>query len=142
FTPAHGDLPRSAGVPAQIANDEYVEALARIVYYWGYPAIDVMTRTSQWELMKDGPGAVLGVFPGGPVNTTGCLSDYMSPSQRMVVTPNNDTIYSTGFPDLGREPAVIQTRTTARPSPSARSIPVPTSANVPFRLYLRRDRIY
>jgi hypothetical protein len=63
FTPAHGDLPRSAGVPAQLANDEYVEALARIVYYWGYPAIDVMTRTSQWELMKDGPGAVVGVFP-------------------------------------------------------------------------------
>jgi hypothetical protein len=31
FTPAHGDLPRSAGVPAQLANDEYVEALARIV---------------------------------------------------------------------------------------------------------------
>ena len=62
FTPAHGDLARSA---AQLANEEYVKALARIVYYWGYPAIDVMTRTSQWELMKDGPGAVVGVFPGG-----------------------------------------------------------------------------
>jgi hypothetical protein len=113
FTPAHGDLPRSAGVPAQLANDEYVEALARIVYYWGYPAIDVMTRTSQWELMKEVPGAVVGVFRGGPVNTSGCLSDYMSPSQRMVVTPNNDTIYASGFADLGREPAVIQTPTTA-----------------------------
>src|SRR5262245_9292796 len=54
FTPAHGDLPRSAGVPANLATEEYVEALARIVYYWGYPAIDVMSRTSQWDLMKDG----------------------------------------------------------------------------------------
>ena len=112
FTPAHGDLARSAGVPAQLANEEYVEALARLVYYWGYPAIDVMTRTSQWDTMKQGPGAVLGVFPGGPVNTGGCLSDYMPPSQRMVVTPNNDTIYMSGFADLGREPAVIQTPTT------------------------------
>src|SRR6516164_5113516 len=112
FTPAHGDLPRSAGVPAQLANQEYVEALARLVYYWGYPAVDVMTRTGQWETMKQGPGAVLGVFPGGPVNTGGCLSDYMAPSQRMVVTPNNDTIYMSGFADLGREPAVIQTPTT------------------------------
>ena len=113
FTPAHGDLARSAGVPAQLANEEYVEALARLVYYWGYPAIDVMTRTSQWETLKQGPGgAVLGVFPGGPVNTGGCLSDYMAPSQRMVVTPNNDTIYMSGFADLGREPAVIQTPTT------------------------------
>jgi hypothetical protein len=113
FTPAHGDLARSAGVPAQLANEDYVEALARIVYYWAYPAIDVMTRTNQWQLMKDGPGAVVGVFPGGPVNTSGCLSDYMSPSQRMVVTPNNDTIYMSGFGDLGREPAVIQTPTDA-----------------------------
>ena len=48
FTPAHGDLARSAGVPAQLANEEYVEALTRLVYYWGYPAVDVMTRTSQW----------------------------------------------------------------------------------------------
>ena len=113
FTPAHGDLARSGGVPAELANEEYVEALARLVYYWGYPAIDVMTRTGQWETLKQGPGTVLGIFPGGPVNTGGCLSDYMAPSQRMVVTPNNDTIYMSGFADLGREPAVIQTPTTA-----------------------------
>ena len=31
FTPAHADLSRSAGLPAQLANEEYVEALARIV---------------------------------------------------------------------------------------------------------------
>jgi hypothetical protein len=111
FTPAHGNLARSGGVPAQLANDEYIEALARLVYYWGYPSVDVMTRTSQWETMKQGPGTVLGIFPGGPVNTAGCLSDYMSPGQRMVVTPNNDTIYMSGFTDLGREPAVIQNPT-------------------------------
>jgi hypothetical protein len=111
FTPAHGDFARSSGVPAKVANEQYVEALARIVYYWGYPAIDVMARTSQWQLMKDGPGAVVGVFPGGPMNTSGCLSDYMSPAQRMVVTPNNDTIYMSAFVDLGREPVVVQTPT-------------------------------
>jgi hypothetical protein len=107
FTPAHGER-GSLGSQAQFANQEYVEALARIVDYWGYPAIDVMSRTNQWELLKQGPGAVLGVFPGGPVNTAGCLSDYMSPAQRMVVTPNNDTIYMSGFADLGREPAIVQ----------------------------------
>ena len=41
FNPAHADLPRSAGVPARLANEDYVESLARIVYYWAYPAIDV-----------------------------------------------------------------------------------------------------
>ena len=102
FTPAHGDLARSGGIPAQLANEDYVQALARIVYYWGYPAVDVMTRTGQWETMKQGPGVLLGLFPGGPVNTSGCLSDYMPPPQRMVVTPNNDTIYMSGLADLGR----------------------------------------
>jgi hypothetical protein len=113
FTPAHGDLARSGGIPAQLANEDYVGALARIVYYWAYPAIDIMTRTSQWQVMKDGPGSVLGVFPGGPVNTSGCLGDYMPGKQRMVVTPNNDTIYGQGIFDLGREPVVIQTPTNA-----------------------------
>lgn len=109
FTPANGDLARSAGVPAQLANAEYVEALARLVYYWAYPGVDIMARTSQWQLMKDGPGVVLGIFPGAPVNTSACLSDYMSPAQRMVVTPNSDTIYMSGLADLGREPVVVQT---------------------------------
>jgi hypothetical protein len=43
-------------MPARLANEEYVEALARLVYYWAYPAIDVTSRTSMWELMKEGPG--------------------------------------------------------------------------------------
>ena len=34
FTPAHSDLARSAGIPALLANQEYLEALARIIYYW------------------------------------------------------------------------------------------------------------
>ena len=109
FTPAHPDLARSGGVQAQLADEEYIEALARIVYYWGYPAVDITTRTGQWETMKRGPGTMLGIFPAGPVNTASYLSDYMAPSQRMVVTPNNDTIYMSGFCDLGKEPAVVQT---------------------------------
>jgi hypothetical protein len=109
LSPAHADLPRSAGVPAQLANEQYVEALARIVYYWGYPAVDAFGRTNMWETAKDGPGAMLGQLPGAPVNTSACLADYMPPAQRWVVTPNNDTIYGGGFANLGVEPAVIQT---------------------------------
>jgi hypothetical protein len=40
FNPAHPDLARSAAVPAQLANERYVKALARVVYYWGYPAVE------------------------------------------------------------------------------------------------------
>ena len=110
FTPAHPKLKNAAGVPATLANEAYVEALGRIVYYWGYPAVDAFGRTSGWELMKkSGPGATMGLFPGAPKNEMGYLDDYMPPSQRKVVTPNNDTIYGVGFADTREEPAVIQT---------------------------------
>jgi hypothetical protein len=109
FTPAHADLARSAGVSAQLANEEYVAALARVVYYWGYPAVDLLGRTGMWKLMKDGPGSVAGLLPGAPANTSSCAADYMPPSQRWVVTPNNDTIYGGSLLNLALEPAVIQT---------------------------------
>ena len=52
--------------------------------------------------MKDGPGLMFGIGPGAPMNTSGCLADYLPPAQRIVVTPNNDTFYGVGFVDLGR----------------------------------------
>jgi hypothetical protein len=58
FTPAHADLANGAGIPARLANERYVETLARLVYYWGYLAVDTFGCTSSWEVMKTaGPGA-------------------------------------------------------------------------------------
>lgn len=108
FTPAHAGLADGAGVPAQLANEKYVESLARIVYYWGYPAVNTFGRTSGWSVMK-APGATMGLFPGSPKNTMGYLDDYMSASQRKVVTPNNDTIYGAAFLDLASDSVVVQT---------------------------------
>jgi len=109
FNPAHAGLARSAGVPAQLGNEAYVDALARLVYYWAYPAIDMTSRTNMWELMEGGPGLMFGVGPGAPVNESGCIAGYLPPSQRIIVTPNNDTFYGVSFIDLGREPVVVQT---------------------------------
>jgi hypothetical protein len=74
FAPAHSDLARSGGGPAQVANERYIEALARIVYYSAYPAIDVKNA--------DGP---VGNHEGRPGRDArdccrrtahdGCLSD-------------------------------------------------------------------
>jgi hypothetical protein len=46
-----GGRARTAGVPAQLANEAYVEALARVVYYWGYPAVDSFGRT-KWQIFS------------------------------------------------------------------------------------------
>ncbi len=110
FVPAHPDLADAAGIPALLANQRYVEALARTVFYWGYPAVDTFGRTSAWQLMKE-PGATMGLFPGAPKNRMGYLDDYMPASQRKVVTPNNDTIYGVGLTDLAADSVVIQTPT-------------------------------
>ena len=110
FTPVHPDLANAAGVSAQLANEKYVESLARIVYYWGYPAVDTFGRTSTWQLMNE-PGATMGLFPGAPKNRMGYLDDYIPASQRKVVTPNNDTIYGVRFADLADDSVVIQTPT-------------------------------
>ncbi len=115
FDAAHPHLANSAGTAAQLANESYIDALAKVVFYWGYPAVDGFGRTSAWEVMKDGPGATMGLFPGAPKNTMGYLDDYIPPAQRRVVTPNNDTIYGAGFADLAVDAVVIQTPTNAPP---------------------------
>lgn len=110
LNPAHANLANGAGVPAKLAYEQYVASLARIVYYWAYPALNTFGRTSGWETMKSaGPGATMGLFPGAPKNHMGYLDDYMSPAQRKVVTPNSDTIYGACFADLTNEPVVLQT---------------------------------
>ncbi|MFI1239869.1 DUF1254 domain-containing protein [Nocardia salmonicida] len=111
FLPAHPNLPRSAGVAASVADEDYVEALARVVYYWAYPGVDTFGRTGMWELMDGKVGLQLGILPGAPKNRTSALTDYVIPSQRWVVSPNADTIYGFGIADLTDEPAVIQTPT-------------------------------
>ena len=111
FSPAHADLARSAGIPARLANEAYVEALARVVYYWAYPAVDIFGRTSMWETMKEGPGMLLGTAPGGTREYQQLHRRLPAAAQRIVVTPNNDTFYGATFVDLGREPVVVQTPT-------------------------------
>ena len=110
FTTAHPDLKNGAGVPASLASEHYVEALARVVYVWGHPLVNTFGRTSTWELMEGkGPGMAMGLFPGSPRNRMGYVDDYLPAAQRKVVTPNNDTIYGACFADLGEEPVVVQT---------------------------------
>ena len=71
-SPPHGDLARSAGVTAQLADERYVEALACIVYYWG-PAVDIMAAHEPVGPDEEGAGRDARHFPAAPVNTTGCL---------------------------------------------------------------------
>jgi hypothetical protein len=108
--PANPDLARSASVPATLGYRAYVAALAKVVYYWGYPLVDVTGRTGQWQVMKE-PGRIAGLVPAAPMGYLGYLSDYLPRAQRWVVSPNNDTVYGSCLADLGQGPLVVQTPT-------------------------------
>jgi hypothetical protein len=65
FAPAHPDLPHAGGVAAQAGSESYVEALARVVFYWAYPGVDTFGRTNVWQIMAGQRGTMLGILPGG-----------------------------------------------------------------------------
>jgi hypothetical protein len=67
----HADLPHAAGVGAQVGSESYVEALARVVFYWAYPGVDAFGRTNMWQIMAGQRGSMLGVLPAAPENQTG-----------------------------------------------------------------------
>ena len=74
LNPANPDLPRSGSVAALVGYKAYIAALAKVVYYWGYPFVDASGRTSQWQLMKE-PGTLAGFVPAAPMNKMGYVSD-------------------------------------------------------------------
>ncbi|MFT3921867.1 MAG: DUF1254 domain-containing protein [Myxococcales bacterium] len=54
------------------------------------------------------PGLLGGVLPVAPRGHLCMLHDYIEPSERFVVCPNQDVVYGLGFFDLDSEPVVIQ----------------------------------
>ncbi len=107
FTPANPKLPRAESVPAQLSYQEFVSTLGKLVYYWGYPLVDVYGRTQPLSEVKQ-PGVFFGLIPLAPINQMGYLSFYLPSSQRWVVSPNHDTIYGNSFIDLNQGPVVVQ----------------------------------
>ncbi len=42
----------------------------KVVYYWGYPMVDVTGRTGQWQVMNE-PGLLAGLVPAAPMGHIG-----------------------------------------------------------------------
>ena len=76
FRPARPDLPHAGGVAAQVASEEYVEALGRVVFYWAYPGVDTFGRTSMWQQMEGQRGTML-------ADPSGCTEEPHRRPQRL-----------------------------------------------------------
>lgn len=94
-------------VPNTIYTEGYVTMLAKFIYLWGWPMVNVHNRVTMFSQLKE-PMYIGGVLPGGPMNRLCMLTDYMKSEQRVVACPNQDVVYGAGPLDLRKEPVVIQ----------------------------------
>src|SRR5689334_17707593 len=84
----------------------YVRDLGRLMYFWGWPLVNMQHRHQMFSKVKD--HAIGGALPVGPLNRVTMLTDYIAPEQRSVATPNQDVVYGAVFLSLDNEPVVVQ----------------------------------
>lgn len=103
--PAFADMsmPSAEATP----HEDYVRAVARSAYVWGWPMANIMNRRARITQAPH-PGLLGGVLPAAPRGQIGMLHDYIEPSHRFIACPNQDVVYGLGFFDLDPEPVVIQ----------------------------------
>jgi hypothetical protein len=91
-----------AGHPSPLTPYQRALQLGTEAYVYGYPLLDTVRvfRTSTSVNVPNGAG-------GGPVNAFSHIRRLAHPSDRTVVAPNHDTLYSMAWLDLRGQPIVV-----------------------------------
>ena len=102
FVIAFAPTPR-AGAQTSVAaiSEADAQAIAAEAYLYFYPLVSMDVTRKQ--LINTEPSKGL----GGPMNTFDNIPAFPTADMRAVVRPNFDTLYSSGWVDLTREPMVI-----------------------------------
>jgi hypothetical protein len=94
--------PNAAEVQAAPISEQEAQAIGIEAYLYFYPLVTMdLTRRQMTNLPA---GKELGF---GPANTFNNVQTYPSASDRVVVRPNFDTLYSSAWLDLTKEPVVV-----------------------------------
>src|SRR5215831_7001324 len=98
-----GFLAAAPPATAQTAAPSEAEARAIAIeaYLYFYPLVTMDVTRKQLINMEPGTGL------GGPMNAFDNIPSFPTAEMRAVVRPNFDTLYSSGWVDLTREPMVI-----------------------------------
>ncbi|MDR6635486.1 hypothetical protein J2X72_004300 [Phyllobacterium sp. 1468] len=97
-----------AGVPSgTIITKEYVEAVARLAYLWGWPLVDNLNRSLAVAKLPE-PGRIEGVIPAAPSGYVSMLTDYIDSAEHFVTCPNQDTVYGAGYQRVNTHPVIVQ----------------------------------
>ncbi|MBK0370057.1 DUF1254 domain-containing protein [Flavobacterium agrisoli] len=96
-----------APIPGAPLSKEYVQAVGKMAYIWGWPLVNMHNREAQIGGMAPYRGYMGGVLPVAPSNQNTMLHDYLAPEQRFITSPNQDVVYGLGFLNFKKDPAVI-----------------------------------
>jgi hypothetical protein len=86
---------------------EYVAAVARFAYVWGWPLVNNYNRSLAMAKLP-GPGRMGDIIPAAPPGYVSMLTDYISYKEQFVTCPNQDTVYGAAFQHVDTIPVVVQ----------------------------------
>ena len=96
----------AACAPATAATgpvtEEEAHSIAVDAYLYFYPIVTMDVTRKQLTNQKPSPGGI-----GGPMNSFANVGAFPTADMRVVVRPNFDTLYSSGWLDLTAEPMVV-----------------------------------
>jgi hypothetical protein len=90
-----------SGAQAAITAEE-AHAIGVDAYLYFYPIVTMDVTRKQLTNQEAGPGSL-----GGPMNRFANIPAFPTADMRSVVRPNFDTLYSSGWLDLTKEPLVV-----------------------------------
>jgi hypothetical protein len=107
-TPATPSFEELSQPTAEVTpHPEYVKAVARDAYIWGWPMVNMLNRRARTTQAPE-PGLLGGILPVSPQGRIAMLHDYIDPAETFVTCPNQDVVYGLGFFDLDTQPVVVQ----------------------------------
>jgi hypothetical protein len=87
---------------AQAITENEAQELGVDAYLYFYPIITMDITRRQLTNQAPSPGGI-----GGPMNRFANVGEFPTADMRVVVRPNFDTLYSSGWLDLTKEPVVL-----------------------------------
>jgi hypothetical protein len=87
---------------ARAITEEEAHAIGVDAYLYFYPLLTMDLTRRQLTNQEPTPGGI-----GGPMNRFANVGEFPTAEMRVVVRPNFDTLYSSGWLDLTKEPMVV-----------------------------------
>jgi hypothetical protein len=92
--------------PSVKITEAYAAHVARDVYFWAWPMVNIYNRRLAFKDVAD--FVMAGPVPTAPLNRVAMLTDYINPDERLVACPNQDVVYGAGSIALDISPVVVQ----------------------------------